>query len=280
MPFLTYLSSILLAAGLAAASSSEKTTPATTCDVAGSYRFRFLSNGHDGWWFRFKVEGMPARATLVEDVAVLGLKAGNLDLAVDPKLCKLRLSAEGKAFGKLVIALALDAQANTITGKLTRTEATDPAERHLAIRGMRDRGEPKSSAACIVPGLYRLDFDPKARWRNASRDDKRSCKRASQEASPVFVRVEPFGKALVITERESEPPHKEAAAVDRLEQHDACNVTAKISDSELTLKAELKFAEDGITGTATEVTKQIIEDDQNIWDCVGKKVPLRGTRVE
>ena len=280
MPFLTYLSSILLAAGLAATSSSDQTAPAATCDVAGSYRFRFLSNGHDGWWFRFKVEGMPARATLVEDVEVLGMKAGTLDLAVDPKLCKLRLSAEGKAIGKLVIALALDAKANTITGKLTRTEATHAAEKNLSIQGVRDRGEPKSSAACIVPGLYRLDFDPKARWRNANQDDKRSCKRASREAGPVFVRVEPFGKALVITERESEPPHKEAAADDSLEQHDACTVTAKISDSEFTLEAELKFAEDGITGTATTATKQIIEDDQNIWDCVGKKVPLTGTRVE
>ena len=210
---------------------------------------------------------------------MLGLQAGPLDVAVNPAPCKLTLSAKGKAVGQLVIALALDTKANTIKGQLTRTEATDAAERHLAIDGVRDLGSPKSSASCIVPGIYRLDFDPKAKWRNKSKDDKRSCKRAGKSAGPVFVRVEPFGKKLTITEREVEPPHKEMWADDSLEQHDDCSVTAKISDSEFSLEAELKLAEGGITGTATEVTKQIIQDEGNIWDCVGKNVPLTGTLV-
>jgi hypothetical protein len=273
---------IILAAGLLAAGSanSAKAGPATTCDYAGSYRFRFLSNGHDGWWFRFNVDGKPAKASLVEDVEVLALKAGPLEMAADPKQCRLTLSTKGESVGQLTVTLDLDAKANTFKGKLTRTKAVETAEQNLTISGVRALGAQQPGSSCIVSGIYRIDFDPKARWRNASKDDKRSCKRPKEWANPVFVQVEPFGKELAISKRDSEPPYKEAWASDSVEQHGDCDFTAKLVDSELTLKARLRFAEDGVTGVAVEVNEQVYQDEGNIWNCVGEKVPLKVTRVQ
>jgi hypothetical protein len=273
---------ILLTVSLLAASSwsTPNSVLAATCDMTGSYRFRFLSNGHEGWWFRFDVAGTPAKATLVEDVEVLALKAGPLETTADPQQCRLTLRAKGEAVGQLALTIDPDAKASTFNGKLTRTKATDTAEKNIAIQGVHTLGTQQPSSACIVPGIYRLDFDPKARWRNENKDDRRSCKRRATWPRPVFVRVEPFGKKLAIGERESEPPYKEAWAIDSVEQHDECDVTAKIGDSELTLKARLKLAEDGITGTAVEVTQQFYQDEGNIWNCVGKGIQLKITRVQ
>ena len=275
-----YLSWFLLAVAMAVpAPTSARDGGTTACDLAGSYRFRFLSNGHDGWWFRFSVDGTPPKATLVEDVEVLALRAGRLDLIAEPTQCKLTLRTSGKAVGKLAISIALDAHTNSFKGKLTRTVATAAAEQDFAISGFRDIAESHPGMACIVPGIYRIDFDPKARWRNADKGDKRSCRRPEDWARPVFVRVEPFGRTLAISKVNSEPPYAEASASDSIELHGDCDVSATISDSELTLESRLRFGEDGVTGTAVEVNQQVFEDDGNIWNCVAKKIPLVVTRV-
>jgi hypothetical protein len=95
----------------------------------------------------------------------------------------------------------------------------------------------------------------------------------------VFVRVEPFGKTLAISKVRSEPPYAEAAASDSAELHGNCDVSAKISDSELELESRLKFAKDRVTGIAVEVNQQVFEDEGNIWNCVARNSPLAITRV-
>jgi hypothetical protein len=276
-----HLSWFLLAVGLATTGgpSTAKNEGALACDFAGSYRFRFLSNGHDGWWFRFNVDGTPAKATLVENVEVLALKAGRLDVAADPTQCKLTLRTKGKSVGQLVIAIVLDPKANSFKGKLTRTKATNAAEQELRIDGIRDVDAQQSGGACVVPGIYRIDFDPKARWRNADKGDKRSCKRPEDWIRPSFVRVEPFGKTLAISKVQSEPPYAEAWAIDTAELHGDCDVAAKISDSELEMESRLTFAKDRVTGIGVKVNQQVYEDEGNIWNCVAKNIPLAVTRV-
>ena len=279
--FLMYLSWFLLAVALAAAGgpSSAKSGGALACDFAGSYRFRFLSNGHDGWWFRFNVDGTPAKATLVENVEVLALKAGRLDMTADPTQCKLTLRTKGKSVGQLVITIVLDTKANSFKGKLTRTKATDVAEQEVTINGIRDVDAQQTGDSCVVPGIYRIDFDPKARWRNSDKGDKRSCKRPEDWAQPVFVRVEPFGATLAISKVDSEPPYAEVWAIDSAELHGDCEVSAKISNSELELDSRLTFAKDRVTGIGVKVNQQVYEDEGNIWNCVAKKFPLSVTRV-
>jgi len=276
-----YLSWFLLAVGLAAAGgpSSAKNEGALACDFAGSYRFRFLSNGSDGWWFRFTVDGTPAKATLVENVEVLALKAGRLEMTADPTQCKLTLRTKGKAVGQLVMTIVLDPKANAFKGKLTRTKATDVAEQEVTINGIRDVDAQQSGESCVVPGIYRIDFDPIARWRNADKGDKRSCKRTEDWLRPLFVRVEPFGKTLAISKVHSEPPYAEEWAIDSTELHGDCDVAAKISDSELELESRLTFAKDRVTGIAVKVNQQVYEDEGNIWNCVAKNSPLSVTRV-
>lgn len=278
-----HLASILVLAALAGTGDQptepEKGKSVAACDLSGSYRFRFLSNGHDGWWFRFTLAGTPPKAMLMEDVEVLALKAGRLTVAPDPARCGFTLSEKGRVVGKLVIAVDLDAKANTITGKLTRSKATDEAEKSLTINGVRDLGGAGAAAACIVPGIYKVELAPNVRWRNANKDDKRSCKHALEDLGALFLRVEPFGKTLAIGRREKEPPYKETSATETVTLLDDCNVTAKVVDAELAFEARLTFAGDEVTGTALEVNQQVIEDDANLWNCVAKKVPLKLNRI-
>jgi len=281
-----HLSWIVLAAGLVAAGDQgqrvDKKSAPSACDLAGSYRLRFRSNGQDGWWFRFNVEAgrSPAKAMLVEDVEVLGLKSGPLTLTPDPVACRFTLSKKGHAVGNLAIAIDLDTKTDTLTGKLTRTKAIDEAEKHLVVGGVRDRGAARSGPACITPGFYEVEFDPKARWRNADKGDKRSCKQPLIGMGALILRIEPYGKTVAVGKRASEPPYKEAWATDQVTMQDDCNVTAKIEDAETTLEAKLTFADGQVTGTAIEVTHQVIEGDEDIWNCVARKVPLTMKRVQ
>src|SRR6185312_8896234 len=58
------------------------------CNIDGSYRTRFRSNGTDGWWFPFTISG--GKAQLTQKVGMLDLLPGPLDLAVDG--CKVKLT--------------------------------------------------------------------------------------------------------------------------------------------------------------------------------------------
>jgi len=188
---------------------AEKPAPAATgCTVDGTYRFRFRSNGHDGWWFRVEVAG--TSATLLEGVDMLGLSAGPIAVTADPKQCTLALRATTAAGGDIAVDLDLDPQTSTVAGTLTRTRALVADEKQQTIRGVRDDGPPHSDAACIVPGIYTLTFDPQVAWINEDHDDDRDCNAAPELASPLYVRVEPFGHELAVTLREPQAPYEEA----------------------------------------------------------------------
>lgn len=254
--------------------------PSFMCDLSGTYRFRFLSNGQEGWWFRFRVEDQSA--TLLEPIDVLALDAGPLRLTTDPQKCQLVLGTEGRAVGELTVSLTLDSN-TSFTGRLNRTKAHNEAEKARVIHGVRDEGPPQPDAACVVPGIYELALDPKVAWKNSDPPDDRSCADAPSFVSPVFVRVEPFGETLAVTMRDYEPPHAETWASDKLVRHGDCEITVELGDDTLQLEARLELSTDGITGTATYADYQIVEDGfegENIWDCVGHDIPVTGTLVK
>ncbi len=253
---------------------------AAGCSLDGTYRFRFRSNGHDGWWFRVKVAG--TTAALIEKVSMLALEAGPIDLQADPKQCTFSLRAKTGAAGDLVVDVALDPRTSRFTGTLTRSRALVADEKQQAISGVRNDGSPHAKAACVVPGIYELRFDPAVAWVNEDRDDDRDCSSAPELASPLFVRVEPFGDDLAVTLREPVQPYEEAWADDSVTRSGPCAAAVDIGDGTTVVTLQLTFAGDELAGVAAAASYQIVEDGtegENIWTCVGANVPISGRRV-
>lgn len=259
----------------------EKKSSAPECKLDGTYRFRFSSNGHSGWWFRFSVKGTDA--SLLEEAEVLGLESGPLELARNDEICELTVGTKSDATGKLSIAIKVDPASNRFAGKLTRTKALSEEDKNVEITGVRDDGAPRSKAECVVAGYYKLEFDERVAWKNEQEIDDRPCDDAPDFASPMVLRVEPFGETLVITARETDPPYKETFAEDSISQDGDCNVTVKLTDENTTLEANIAFAKTKLSGTATRATYQIVEDGEmgeNIWTCIGTKVPISAVKVQ
>ncbi len=251
--------------------------PAPKCVLDGNYRLRFESNGTKGWWFRASVAG--DKAKLLEDVNVLGMKAGDLKVAKDEAACKVTLSGGSSATGDLSIALTHDLEEGTVAGTMTRTQATSENEKSTMVDGAFDTGEPKSDAECFVAGIYEFKFDEKEAWKNSDPEDDRKCDIAPRLASPRVMSFVPFGKGIAATSHESYGDFAEMNAAE-LTRDGECAVTVKMQDSEIVLEAKLQLAADGIKGKASKVTYQIVEDGtagESIWDCIGNDVTLSGT---
>jgi hypothetical protein len=261
-------------AALAPADAATSTAaPVAPCKLDGSYRLRFASNGSAGWWLRVEVAG--DQATLVEPAPVLGLPAGPLTVAADPARCALTLGATSDAVGTLAIALTLDPKTDAIAGVMTRTAATDAAERSQQVRGVHDIGPPASKVACVVPGIYKVAVAPHGKWANSDAADPRSC--AVVDDAALAIRVEPMGAAIAISAVESEPPYAEKWATSEIVRLDDCRYIVKFGDEGLELGATLTFAGAKVTGALTLANRQIVEDGEageNIWNCVTTSAQL------
>jgi hypothetical protein len=253
---------------------------AVACTLDGNYRFRFASNGTAGWWFRFSAKD--GKATLSEEVSVLGLEPGPIVFTAKPEACQFTIAIRTTKKEEISVALTLDSKANTVSGTLEREMAFDPKDKKVEVTGVRDEGEPKSASSCVVPGLYKLEFDPKFEWKNSDEEDDRDCSRASVFASPMVLKLEPYGESLALTLREPDAPYDSAWPSDVLTRTSDCEVRLQLSDETTTLDSKLVLSADGITGRATKVTHQIVEDGEdgeNIWDCVGENVPVTAIRI-
>lgn len=249
-----------------------------TCDAAGRYRFRFRSNNQDGWWFRFAVRD--GKATLVDRVPMLELDPGPLEL--DAAGCRVTVGAHSKWAGDVEVAVTLDPESRRFSGTLSRTKALSEDEKRVAVTGVKGPGPPRPAAPCLVPGLYELALDKKVAWKNEDATDDRDCSYAADLASPIAVRVEPFGDALAITRYDVDPPHEQSGASSEATSRDDCHATLALGRDVLTLEAELTFTPARIEGKATRVSYQIEEDGEegeSVWTCVASGVPLVGTRI-
>ena len=213
---------------------------------------------------------------------MLGLSAGPIAVTADPKQCTLALRATTAAGGDIAVDLDLDPQTSTVAGTLTRTRALVADEKQQTIRGVRDDGPPHSDAACIVPGIYTLTFDPQVAWINEDHDDDRDCNAAPELASPLYVRVEPFGHELAVTLREPQAPYEEAWADSTVTRGGPCTAVVDLGDGMTSATLQLTFRGDEIAGTAATTSYQIVEDGtdgENIWTCIGVDVPISGHRM-
>ncbi len=257
------------------AGSAAPAAPA--CDLAGGYRLRFTSNGSKGWWFRFTVTG--DKATLDEPAEVLALAPGPLDVKLDTAACSLLVSAKSSAVGDATLALAVDPTTHAVTGTLARTKAIDEKEKSTTVTGVHD-GAAVKGPACVASGIYKLGVDPKAKWKNKEADDDRDCE---DRWIDVFVRVEPYGDSVAITNRNYDPPYGENHGNDKVMKIDECSADLELSGEIYDLVGKVAFAADNVSGTARAVTVKVIEDGdagENIWDCVALDAALVFTRVD
>ncbi|MFN0248828.1 MAG: hypothetical protein ACKV2T_18205 [Kofleriaceae bacterium] len=264
-------------AGSAVGSGSGAAPVAATCDLAGGYRVRFTSNGQEGWWFRFTVSG--ELATLDEPAEVLALPAGPLELKTDVAKCSLVLGAKSTAVGEATMTLALDPKTHAVTGTLARTKSHDEKEKSTSVVGVFD-GAAVKGPSCVVAGIYKIGVDPKVKWKNKLPDDDRDC---DDRWIDTFVKVEPYGASVAISNRDFDAPYGERWGNDKVSKIDECNANLDLSGEGFEIAAKVTFAADKITATASNVSVQVVEDGddgENLWDCVAKDAPLVFTRVD
>jgi hypothetical protein len=266
--------------GSAKAAAAVDAAPAG-CDLTGDYRVRYRSNGEDGWWLRLNVSGTPPKAKLTEDANMLGLAAGPIDVTADPAGCKLVAKATSDHAGDVQVTMTLDPKTNAVTGQLTRSKKVSDDDSPTAVAGVRDVGAPKTPA-CLHPGVFELDLDDKAKWKNAEASDKRSCENAPLDALPTFVRVEPFGDTVVIDETDSEAPHLTRSSGGKVTVTGDCAYTVSLATERMEIDFQLTFAGDQVSGKATNAKVQHIEENgeaEDLWNCTAHDVAVTGKRL-
>ncbi len=271
-------SSVAVGSGSGSGSAGPVAPAAPVCDVAGAYRVRYTSNGKEAWWFRFTVAG--DKATLDEPASVLALDPGPLDLKVDTAACTVTLGIKSSAVQEATMALTLDPKTHAVTGTLVRKKAIKDDEKSTKVAGVHDGTTPPKGPACITRGVYKVSVAASAKWKNPAEGDDRPCQDPWLDE---YFLVEPFGDTVAVSLRDSSAPFHERWGDDKVTKIDDCNVQAELQGEGFTLNAKLTFAADKITGVASLVDQQIVEDGdggENIWNCATKDAPLEFARVD
>ena len=82
---------------------------------------------------------------------------------------------------------------------------------------------------------------------------------------------------------ELDPPYAETWSTDSQLRHGDCQVSVKLKDETTRLEARLTLSADGITGTASRASYEIVEDGaegEGVWTCVGTDVGLTASLVK
>jgi len=257
------------------------------CDLSGSYRLRFHSNGAEGWWLRLKVAGKQAQ--VLADQSMLGLKAGPIPLAMD-RDCTMVLTRHTKQAGHLRITLAVAADGK-VTGQLKRSDKWHLDKAVTPIAGRRETG-PRTEPACQHPGIYQLGlkFSPKQKWKiegrpGGSRGRPNPAVECSYLASEdlVTVAIEPLGQELLVDEVHPDPPYEQSFGRGEVVRVGDCALRLSIAVTDFELQdGVLELDGDRITGTASKVKVDMFEDGtdgENLWSCHGRRIPIVGKRV-
>lgn len=235
------------------------------CDLAGDYRLRFRTNGAEGWFLRFAVTA-DGKGSFTESQTMLGVDPAPLAAVVlDAPACKLNVRGSGLAAGDLGLTLEVDPRTGAVKGQMTRTKAVSDDDLAVPVVGWRTVGPPTMPDACFVPGIYKVQIDPEATWRNP--DDDRSCK--GQQPADVFVRVEAWGDDISIDQVDPDPPHDQAWGTETLTRS-GCEVAFGMQSESIDLSAKLTFAGGKVTGRVTNAKIQVVEEteiSEDIWSC-------------
>lgn len=251
------------------------------CDLTGSYRVRFESNGAPGWWFPFAIGG--GKAQLTRRVAMFTLEPGPLDFTGDG--CTGHIKAHSENAGLVALDFTLDPKANTLTGTLTREKGADdtgsPAKQD--IQGRRDVGG-LGGPACLHAGVFKLEAG-KAKWKLTEGHPRfgLGCAGESGGATTRLVRIQPFGDEIVIDETiEDDRGYGQSFERGEVKRLGDCDLELHLEVQDYDFTAKLTLAGDKLTGVAPEAHYQFFEDGEageNLWGCKAKDVPITGTRV-
>jgi len=252
------------------------------CEVGGTYRLRFQTNGTDGWSLLVKVTGR--KAEILAPQEMLDLVPGPIDLAVDAS-CRLALTKHTAQAGDLAIKVAADAK-GTVTGQLSRTAHLELGPATTPVTGVREAAPPKLPA-CLHPGAFRVRFDPKPRWKldgepfGGRMHVKNACKDLVASAS-VILRVEALGDVIVVDGAGSEAPYTQGFERGAVTRSGECAITLSIEMQDFKIHdAKLVLDGDRITGTA-KARVEMFEDGEageNLWACEAPEAPVIGERV-
>lgn len=234
------------------------------CELAGEYRLRFRTNGADGWILRFAVTP-DGKGTFTEAQVMLGVDPAPLAaVTLDAAACKLNVRGTGRNAGDIGLALEVDKATGAVKGQMTRAKGS-PDELNVAVTGWRTTGAPAMPDACFVPGIYKLQIDPKATWRNP--DDDRSCK--DQQPADIYVRIEAWGNDIAIDQVDTDPPHDQTWG-DETVTRTGCEVAFGLQSEQIELSAQLTFVGGQVIGLVKSATIQVVEGtdiSEDIWSC-------------
>ncbi|MBA3465401.1 MAG: hypothetical protein H0T46_36050 [Deltaproteobacteria bacterium] len=251
---------------------------APACDLTGTYRLRYHSNGSEGWWLRLTVVGKDVK--LGDYLRMLGLdEASPVTTVLDDKACTLTITKATKQAGDLKIALAIDG--SKVTGTVTRTANAGNDGATTPIAGLRETAPPKIPA-CIRPGIYELRVANVKKWITEGSPRMGTCK-SMQHMALTHVRVQLLGDTLYIDEGSSGPPYQQGFGRAEVTRTSECEATLVlgVQDFDLT-ESKITFAGDKITGKTTAFKYEIFEDGtdgENLWTCSTKEGDVIGTRV-
>jgi hypothetical protein len=249
------------------------------CDRDGSYRLRYSVEKKPPWWVRFDVKD--GKAMVTDKIYPLDLKPSELSFKASEMGCGFTLEGSTRAAGAFTITVHLDPTGKLAAGTIVRAKAYNESDKQVVVAGVRDT-EPPVGAACFVPGIYKLNFDRKSKWKNSDEDDDRSCRKAPKLASPLVLQVEPFGPSVAFTLRESQAPYDEESLLGKFTSTGECEVRLELSTYDTTLDATFLFSPEAFSGVATRVQYQIVIEDENgedIWDCIGENVDISAALI-
>jgi hypothetical protein len=246
------------------------------CNVDGSYRTRFKSNGSEGWWFPFTIAG--GKAQLTQKVPMLDLEPGPLGLAVDG--CKVKVTTKSDHAGDVTLAFTLDPNANTFAGQLNRMKPADEPPSQ-PVTGRRDVAP--LATACLRPGVFHLVMTTK-KWKLSEGEPRfgMTCKEMGDPVTQATVRIQPYGDELIVDEVSGEPDYGQSFERGEVKKLGDCDLELKLAIQDFDFTAKLTLAGDKITGTASDAHYQFFEDGdagENLWGCKAKNIPITGTRV-
>lgn len=250
----------------------------TACNLEGSYRLRFHSNGADGWWLYLTVGRDKDVAITGGRLGMLGLReAGPTEIQIDDKACTLTIAKETQQAGDLEIALAV--AGNKVTGTVKRTDKYGKPSTPIA--GVRETA-PEKAPDCIKPGAYTLDITGVKDWKTEGDPRDGSCKE-NADMNQKKIRVEVLGGEILIDEVAVEDPTEQGFGRAVLTKTADCEYDFSYDVENFTLKkAHIKFAPGSFSGTTTDFTYEVMEDGdegENLWSCSTNAGTVVGKRI-
>ena len=246
----------------------------TTCDLSGSYRLRYRSNGADGWWLRFSIKDGKAALTAKDQMDVFDA------LALEPAGCTATITSRTDHAGDTQLAFTLDPATNLVTGQVSRTQTGEgSAADTVPATGRRDVG-PIATPPCLRPGVYSVGIGTTT-WKTSEGTPGFGTCADMIAAAQATVRVEMLGDQLIIDEVSGDD-HGQSFQRAVVTRHGDCKADVALEVQDFSFDGTVTFAGGTLTGVAKTSHYQVFEDGtagENMWGCKTTSAPIEGKRI-